>query len=816
MVEGTGDGVVTLEPELKVNDQIIDRIVKITMLKKIGKSLGTMVMGFVLTVIFLGNVTDVCSAQILEKDKWLPHNSAYNPSLPVVDDFLKALSGQMRLLYCRYDQSNLVKTQNFNIGENRIGNELWQTNVNVSPIEANKSAIDIEIDFTLKDGNTMDAGVAVVFDFYDWSTDNYVMLPASIYNGNRCKIVERAYATGLDRKYLYQNDIPLMSVPIPQLSFEKDDVSRLEVNASNLATPAMCFFSKEKGLGFIVLTNQNTQYGDNGFIVEESVDRQSASFVISAPGVREKKPLFIGFAESPDRGLDLKAEDEINIKIRVYSFNAKSIPEVLDKFMTVRKEVTGPNNPRKLIPFSQVAHWMTERIDERWYDGEEFQFYRPENADWISFGWIGGLMNTFPMLALGDANHLNRVTKTFDFAIPRGQGSSGYFYGALNYDGKPFGREGYDEFPEIVLTRKNADVLFWMIKQFELLKAQGRSGAIKPEWKYNIKRLSEAFVSTWNKYGQWGRMLNNRTGEVAEYNTNSGVMAIGGLALAAEYFKEPEYLKIAKKAANFYYQRDFENKGMTTGGCADILQNADSETAVGFMTALMTLYEVTGDLEWLEKSRNLANLVATWTTSYDYELPQVTELGQLGAKLAGVYWASTQNKHGAPGICTSSGDTLFKIYRATGNILYADLLNDIVRAYGESIRPGGFTNERLTYCDAEPFSVGDRGNHITGWNELNGFLMALEIPGIYLTTDAKQFYVFDSIEAEIIDKNIYGITLKITNTTQFDAKVSVLAESKDQSQDPLGQISFVNWPQVPIGSGQTKIVIIDENGDIAF
>ncbi len=416
------------------------------------------------------------------------------------------------------------------------------------------------------------------------------------------------------------------------------------------------------------------------------------------------------------------------------------------------------------------------------------------------------------MLAIGDQFHLDRVTKTFDFAIPRAQGDAGYFFGALNYDGKNFGREGYDEFPEIVLTRKNADVLFWMIKQFELLKTQGREKSIHPDWERNIQRLADAFVATWKKNGQWGRMLNNETGEVAEYNTSGGAMAIGGLALAANYYGNPEYLKIAQEAANFYYQRDFVSQGMTTGGCADILQNADSETAAGFMTSLMALYETTGEEKWLEKSRELANLVATWTTSYDYELPIETELGKLGAKLAGIYWASTQNKHGAPGICTSSGDALFKIYRSTGKLLYADLLNDIIHAHGESIRPGGYTNERLTHCDAD--SRGERGTHVTGWNELNGFLVALEIRGIYVQTDGDKFFVFDHVEAEIFKRDINGTILKISNSTEFNAEVTVLAETVNQSEKPLGYNSFTEWPKVKVNSGQSIRVYIDSKGNI--
>jgi hypothetical protein len=693
-----------------------------------------------------------------------------------------------------------------------VDNAIWSCNVIAKPVKEDNQAMDLNITFKMDKGTVSSSGVAVAFDFTNWSTDNYVMLPASVYNGNRCKLVDREYAAGLDRKYLYQKDIPMMSVIIPQLSPNKDSVSQLEVNACNMATPAICFFNKELKRGFIVLTEQKTQFADNGFIVEESVDRKSASLVITAPGVREKKPMFVGFAKSTDRGVEVSAGEEINLNLRIYSFKASCIPEFLDKFMQVRKKITGVNNPRNLIPFSQVAAWMTERIDARWYAGVDFEFYCPENAKWISFGWVGGLMNTFPMLALGDQFHLDRVTKTFDFAIPRAQGDAGYFFGALNYDGKNFGREGYDEFLEIVLTRKNADVLFWMIKQFELLKIQGRAKSINPDWERNIQRLADAFVSTWKKNGQWGRMLNNQNGEVAEYNTSGGVMAIGALALASEYFGNPEYLGIAIEAADFYYQRDFVAQGLTNGGCADILQNADSETAAGFMTSLMALYEITGERKWLEKSRQLANLVATWTTSYDYELPKETELGRLGAKLTGIYWASTQNKHGAPGICTISGDPLFKIYRATGNILYSGLLNDIIHAHAESIRPGGYTNERLTYCDAD--SRGERGTHVTGWNELNGFLMALEIPGIYLQTDAEEFYVFDHVEAKIVKRDKNGVSLEITNPTKFDAEVAVFAEKAKQVNNPLGYNAFIHWPKVKVKAGETVLFQISKDGKV--
>ena len=744
------------------------------------------------------------------KYKWIS-TKGNSDTTKEVSVFLEELKGSMRLLHCTYEEENLKVLSLLN-KKTIVASQEWETNVKTSPVKGRKNALDLEVVFKLKKGEALQTGVAVAFDFLNWDSENYVLLPASVYNGNRVKIVDRGYNEGLDRSYLYQKDTELMSASIPQLTQDKGTKSLLELNSSNLATPAMCFINKKTQKAFIVLSNQKSQYGDHGFNIEESLDKKRASFVISVPAVREKKPAFVGFTKSDDRGVTINQGTEIKLNLRVFSLDIASIPELLETFMTVRKDVTGVNNPRNLYPQSEVLKLMTQRIDERYYDKGDYDFYCPENANWISFGWIGGLINTFPMLAKNDEMHLQRVKKTFDFAISNGQGASGYFYGALNFDGKIFGREGYDEFPEIVLTRKNADVLFWMCKQFMLLDAQGNGNSINPIWEKSIKRLADAFVKTWKENKQWGNFINNKTGEIAVYNTSSGVMAIGGLALASEYFEMPEYLEIAEQAAEFYYQNDFVNQGQTTGCCADILQNSDSETAASFMASLMVLYETTGDKKWLDQSKELANLLATWTTSYDYELPKDTELGKLDAKLAGIVWASTQNKHGAPGICTSSGDPLFKIYRATGSVLYADLMSDIMKAYGESIRPGGYTNERLTYCDAD--SRGERGNHVTGWTELNGALMALEIPGIYVQTDADIFYVFDHIKAKVVTRGHKGITLQLFNDTPYDASVSVLAETRQQSKKALGTSSFLKWEKVEVKSKETKIISINLQGEI--
>lgn len=704
-----------------------------------------------------------------------------------------------RLLQCTYAGASLQTC-----GPVTAASSDWEVQTDRQPVAGSPGAYRYRFTFRAK-RPLKEAGVAVAFDRYNWTSDNYVLIPASVYNGNRQRIVNRAYATGLDQTDYYRKELALTSNPIPQLSPEYGAPSRLDVNVSNTATPAIACLERQKKQGTLLFTDQGILRGDevtdHALIVEESADRSVASFIITAPGVRAMKPEFIGFSPSPDRGLDMLMGEEITICVTSISFACPDIPELLARFHRERKTHTGPNHPRNLMPQSHILSLMARNIDDRYYQNDRWEYYCPENADWISFGWIGGLMNTYPMLALGDAEHLRKVKNTFDFAIPRGQRASGYFMDVLGSDGKQIARDAAALHPEVGLTRKNADILYWMVKQFMLLNDQGRKTEISPEWEASIKRLANAFVSTWQKHRTWGNYLNIETGDVAVYNTTSGAMAVGGLALAAGYYQDPSYLRVALEAAEVYF-REFALLGFTSGGCGDILQNADSETAAALMLSLTTLYEVTGQSQWLDRTIDLANLCATWTVSFDYRLPGNTPLARLGAKLTGAVWASTQNKHGAPGFCTASGDPLFKIYRATGDTLYADLMRDILHAHTEGIQPSGQITERLTYCDAD--SRGSRGDGgKTGWNELNGALMALEIPGIYLRTDLDRLYVFDHLTVCITKSSPNELTLTITNPTPFDADVSLLCENASAAARPLGCNAFLSWPKVKVKAGAT-------------
>lgn len=734
---------------------------------------------FLCVFYFLSGVYANVTAQV----SWLPE--------------VKNSGKNIRLLECVYNEAELKQCKEIGAASG------WK--IQQEQAVANGGKI-YTFRFTAKQ-DMKDVGIAVAFDRYGWTSDNYVMIPSSVYNGNRQRIVNREYATGLDKTDYNRKDLALTSNPIPQLSPEFGGESRLEVNISNTATPAITFLERAKQNGTILLTDQgiewNNQVLDHALIVEETPDRSVASFVISAPGVRERKPEFIGFSKSPDRGIQVKKGDEIIIRISEIVFSCRDVPELLARFMKDRKRHANGGAPRNLMPMSEVFSRMVRNIDERYYKGEQWEYYCPENANWMSYGWVGGLMNTYPMLALGDAGHLQKVKNTFDFALPRAKGESGYYYDILAADGEPMRRDASVQNPGIGLTRKNGDILYWMVKQFMLLKEQDKANAIDPKWETEVRRLADAFVNTWKKRGTWGNYIYVESGDVAVYNTTSGAMAVAGLALSSAYYNNPDYLEVACQAASGYYA-NFALVGFTSGGCGDILQNADSETAVALMTSLMTLYEVTGKEQYLKQAGDLANLCATWTVSFPYRLPENTPLAKLGANLTGAVWASTQNKHGAPGFCTQSGDALFKLYRATGETLYAELLRDVIHAHAEGVQPNGKITERLTYCDAD--SRGSRGDGgQTGWNETNGALMALEIPGIYVRLgDRAMVYVFDHVEARIVSQTKNQLLLEIMNPTAYDAEVTIFAENEKDAMRPLGDNAFLQWNRkVKVKAGKT-------------
>jgi hypothetical protein len=743
-----------------------------------------------------------------------------------IDNFLRNLKGNINSVLCWYTGTRLDSTRSLANGFLKVKDSEWSCNIVAVPTE-HPDAIDVAASFKLTKGSASSAAATVTFNFDQWSTENYVLVPAIVYNGNRYRAIGNGYNPDYPKDMYYNPNVPLTISNNPRLSNKPGESSLIELQTVNAATPATCFYSPSLKKGFILLTDQATRFGNTGITMEENAKRTKASIKISAPSVRKLACGFGDFTPSGDQAANWKSGDEVSLRFRLYAFPAGSIPDLLKKFMVVRKSLTGPNNPRNLVPVSRHLELATDICSNNWITVPAGSYYMPENNKDFQLGWVSGMMNTYPMLALNNEKERERVAAELDFVVDKLQGTSGYFYGGINSDGEIRPEKMIPEIPQVhAMVRKNCDALLWMIKHFMLLKEQGHGSLIKPAWEASAKRLAQAFVTTFKKYGQFGQYIDPGTGEMAVFNSTAGAIAPAGLALAADYFGEKEFMHVAMDATSYYYNRDVACQGLTGGHCGDISQDADSESCFGFLESLMALYYYTGDPQWLEKARVQAALCATWTISYDVRFPASSQIGKLQSNMAGAIWASIQNKHAAPGICTASGDYIFKLYRATGDRLYADLIRDIQHAHTEADdMPDhrttnfgfGTSMERIQPSDSE--GKGSIGNFIhtrNSWTETNGMLMDIEIPGIYLQTDKNELYVFDHLEAKVLNRKAGRTTLSLRNKTAYDANVSIFAETSEQARKPLSYVAFVKWPKIEVKTGENKIVTVADDGRILF
>ncbi|MEN7547994.1 hypothetical protein AAG747_08740 [Rapidithrix thailandica] len=740
---------------------------------------------------------------------------------------LQEEKGFLSPVVCKYDENRLVESQPFSwkeengkwIGRLEEKGNLWECVIRFQKVTA--YCQEAEVTFKLLKGKQASAGVALSWQLKDWREDNFVFIPGAAYNGNRFEVLAEDYPPMFYDEKFQGVDFPVTITDVPRLSGQ-GEVSKMELTTADATTPCMGFYDKVAKKGFLLFTGQSTSLGNSGLTVEESQDRKQAALVLSAPAVREKWYTGMHLRKSPDRGVDWKAGDVVTLKARMYLFPANSLQEFYTKYFQERKAMPGDASWKHRLPFSEALQMeMDLQNRERW--NEAGGYYKNGNGDspfgHIQIGWVGGLMQTYPLLVKGDETSVQRCLQTFQTAIEKVRGQSGFFYGIYK-NGKVYGDNFHlnNEKPQVAMVRKNADALYYLLKQFLWLKRENKNPLIQPAWEAAVRKLADAFVHLWQKEGDFGQLVNVETGALIIKGSTAGSIAPGALALAADYFREPLYLEIAKKAAEKYYHRDVL-QGYTTGGPGEILQCPDSESAFAMLESLVTLYEHTKEKKWLERARAMASICASWTVSYDFEFPENSRLGQCRAPATGAVWASIQNKHAAPGICTNSGSALLRLYRYTGETLYLDLLRDIAHnlmgfvstqkfPVGNTI--DGYVNERVNLSDWEgQGAVGNLHHSSVSWCEVSVMLTALEIPGVYLNPQTGFLWVADHIEAKVVKKSNKGVMLQMTNPTAYLATVQVMSESDLQKKQPLGPLVFTTMQAIILAPGETKEIFME-------
>ncbi|MEI8087918.1 MAG: hypothetical protein WCG93_17030, partial [Paludibacter sp.] len=294
-------------------------------------------------------------------------------------------------------------------------------------------------------------------------------------------------------------------------------------------------------------------------------------------------------------------------------------------------------------------------------------------------------------------------------------------------------------------------------------------------------------------------------------STGAG-LAPAALAFASRYYNDKVYLEVACQSAQQMYD-DYISKGISCGGPGDALQNPDSESWYGVLESFAVLYEVTGDKKWLIYAEETAAQFSTWVMSYDFTFPKTTLFGKMDMKTTGVVFANTQNKHGSPGICTHSGLALLRLYRATGNVLYLNLLKDIAQIIPQYLsrhdRPikgmeDGWMNERVSTTDWYE-GIGEIFPGST-WAETDLLLTITELPGIYVDLEQKSVTTFDQLETKLISSNAKSAKLSIKNPTKMAAQTTILVENKQQKAQVWTENRFYGKKKIQLKPGESLVI----------
>lgn len=558
--------------------------------------------------------------------------------------------------------------------------------------------------------------------------NDFVFLPACCYAGNQFMVLKKKYPP----MFLPDEagvDMDMVITDVPRLN--EDGSGSIEVTTGDVAVPCIGVFSKERKKGFLLFTVQELNGINLGLAYEQG------KMILTYPAKRTEVYFRFKMHENKDTCKDAYKYEEAEIPYRFLEFECADIEHFYEVFFENRKIMGMDCSLPKVISKEEQLKIQIDKYNKyNWRENGEFYACgvgEDKYAVWQP-GWVGGGMSTYAFFKMGGPLEKERSMKTLQHLF-KYQGKSGLFYGGCDKDlvkyGDGFNTPGTENW---CLLRKSADVLFFVLRQFELIEE------VPSVMEAGIKRCADAFVKLWKEYGQLGQFVDAESGEIVVGGSASAAIAPAGLVLAYRYFQNAVYLHAAEEIMEYYYS-NFVKKGYTTGGPGEILQCPDSESAFGLLESCVWLYEETKKEIFLKYAQNTAYLCSSWVVSYNYKFPLDSEFGKLDMKTVGSVFANIQNKHSAPGICTLSGTSLRKLYEWTGKEKILEMYREInetisqymstearpIHAVDGRALPAGFMCERVNMSDWETPSWVGGLFYGSCWCEVSNLLVLAEM-----------------------------------------------------------------------------------------
>lgn len=158
---------------------------------------------------------------------------------------------------------------------------------------------------------------------------------------------------------------------------------------------------------------------------------------------------------------------------------------------------------------------------------------------------------------------------------------------------------------------RDASNMGWSISELSrlvmLLEAHGEDAT---EFRHAAKRIVDVVRAGVREDGALGSIWNGITGEVVNYNGDSGGFVLMGLVRYWMMSGDESLVPIIERAFDYYYTQDI-NHFRCFGGAMDCA-SIDKEGIQPFFTSAKLMYEATGEEKYLDYARKAAWYFASW------------------------------------------------------------------------------------------------------------------------------------------------------------------------------------------------------------
>ncbi len=241
----------------------------------------------------------------------------------------------------------------------------------------------------------------------------------------------------------------------------------------------------------------------------------------------------------------------------------------------------------------------------RWYKDDLEQSKRLKKGEYVKDhgGELGFGCQVFQAARLSmEYGYRNNSPEDVDFGLKvfRSWLATRTFPSGILKSNKPRGHEN-----------RNASNMGWSISELSriitLLEAHGEDAT---EFRTAVKRIVDVVRAGVREDGALGSVWNGITGEVVNYNGDSGGFVLMGLVRYWRMSGDDTLLPIIDNAFNYYYTHDIDHFRCFGGAmdCASI----DKEGIQPFFTSAKLMYEATGDEKYVEYARKAAWYFASW------------------------------------------------------------------------------------------------------------------------------------------------------------------------------------------------------------